>query len=296
MENKKLTFMDSLKRYTVTNGICEFELQEVYSMVCNSVYYGVFLNIVDELRQMNYFNTLDRYIFKDINLFDGGTGTTVLSNLDSKDCMKRYFEEKNITYSFKDNAHHIEVKKYPCSVICKGEKVGYRKKWIELTKMYMDCSFSFNNEHRPLSFSYKVDHLEHQEQYINVKDFENLYTVLRQPDFQEDISILVVTSAPKDNIVSTIDAFTSLKFVQRISEDILLGACKYLVAPVKIYEFWCNGMPEEEIFNKIVDAIENDCVALSQISKSSGIAKKTVLMALCYIQNKINKNAPGIQH
>lgn len=296
MADKKLTFMNSLKKYIVTNGICEFELEDIYNMVCKSVYYGVFLKILNELRILPVINRFDFNTGKTVNFFDNGTGTTVLSAIDSDNNAKHYFEEKSIAYHFKDNVHYIEVKQFPCSVLCRGNQAGYNKKWIELSKMVVDCSFSFNSIYRPLSFSYKVDHLKPQEQYINVRNFNNLSMVLFQPDFQEDISMLVVKSGINGNIVSKKDVFTSLKFVQRISEEILSGACSYLVAPVRRAKDRIDSMPEEVIFNKIVDSVSNDCVALSQISRSSGIAKNIVLMTLCYIQNEINRKAQGIHH
>ena len=293
MENNKLTFMNSLRHYIVTNGICDFSLQFVYNMVCRSVYHGVFEKIMIDLMLMpdnNYF-----FSYNKAKYLDDGTGTTVLSSLASNYNVMRYFEEKNITYSFKDNVHHIEAKKYPCNVTCSGHDAGYRKECIEITKMIIDCSFSFNNEHRPLSFSYKVDHLEDRHYYKHVKDFRNLNMVLLQPDFQEDISMLVTKSKPTSNVVSKKDVFTSLKFVQRISEDIPAGICSYLVSPDELYADDDNFMSEEEIFDKIVDVTTNDDTTLDQISRSSGIPKKTVLMALCYIQNKINIQAPGNQ-
>ena len=95
MAKNKLTFMNSLRHYTVTNGICELDLEDVYNMVYRNIYYGVFLKIVNNLRPMT---------------FDDGSGTTILSPLELHANAIRYIEENNITYRFKDNVHHIEVK------------------------------------------------------------------------------------------------------------------------------------------------------------------------------------------
>ena len=293
MAKDKLTFMNSLRSYIVSNGICELTLQDIYNMVCKNIYYGVFSKIMNELRMMvdiKHFY-IDTNIHKNVNYFDDGTGTTVLSALDSQDCVKDFFERNDITYHFKDNTHYIEVKKFPCNVICKGTQVGYNKKWIELTTMIIDCSFSFNSIYYPLSLSYKVDHLESQERYNNTKNFKNLDMVLFQPDFQEDVSMLVTKNQKISKIVSKKDIFTSLKFVQRISEEILSGTCNYIVAPVKTaQERIDNTMSEEEVFNKVVNALSNDYIAMNQISRSSGISGNIILETLRQMQQKMNKN------
>ena len=246
MADKKLTFMNSLRHYIVTNGICEFELQDIYNMVHKNLHYGVFLKILNNLRILPVRNHFDFNTGKNINFFDDGTGTTVLSSIDSNDNAKHYFEEKNITYHFKDNVHHIEVKKFPCNVMCRGRQVGYDMRWIDLATMFIDCSFGFSNELYPSSFSYKVDHLNLRDRYINIRDFKNLSMVLFQPDFQEDMSMIVRTYKIHTNIFNVYeDAFTSLKFVQRISEEILDGTCYYIVPPVKRAKDRIKGMSKK---------------------------------------------------
>ena len=290
----KLIFMDSLRHYIVTNGKCEFDLQDIYIMLHKNLYYGVFLKIMNALTSEIDINFLDY----NIDFFDDGTGTTVLTALDSYDCMKRYFAKNNITYHFKDNAHHIELKHFPCITLCRGYEVGYEKKWIDINKMIIDCSFSFINDLSPLSFSYKVDHLEPQERYKKFKDFNNLNMVLLQPDFQEDISMLVVKFGMDINAVCTKDVFTSLKFVQRISDEIPAGTCSYIVAPApySIYEDPIDNMPDAKIFNKIVYKVTKDDATLEQISRCSGFDRDTVMETLYSIQDEINKNAQVIHH
>lgn len=290
-KKKTLTFMNSLRHYIVTNGICEFELQDIYNMVCRNLYFGAFQKIMNELKLMLDIKYIDRHIHKNVNYFDDGTGTTVLSALDSKDCVKRFFENNHITYHFKDNVHHIEIKEYPCNVLCRGKQAGYCSEWIKIATMVIDCSFSFNHLYHPLSFSYKVDRLDPQDRYNNVKDFENLYTVLLQPDFQEDISMLVVTSGINGNVVSKRDVFISLKFIQRISEEILAGTCNYIVAPVKRYEDEDknDSIAYDEVLKKIVDAAANDRIALGQISRHSGVAIHIVFNTLKWLQQELNK-------
>ena len=294
----KLIFMDSLRHYIVTNGKCEFDLQDIYIMLHKNLYYGVFRKIIKYLRRITEFSRYDYIAHNTVNYFDDGSGTTVLSALDSNDSVNLYFDDNNITYHFRDNVHYIEVKNYPCDVICRGYQAGYHKEWIKLNKMIIDCSFSFINDLSPLSFSYKVDHLEPQERYKKFKDFNNLNMVLLQPDFQEDISMLVVKFGMDINAVCTKDVFTSLKFVQRISDEIPAGTCSYIVAPApySIYEDPIDNMPDAKIFNKIVYKVTKDDATLEQISRCSGFDRDTVMETLYSIQDEINKNAPGIQH
>lgn len=294
----KLIFMDSLRHYIVTNGKCEFDLQDIYIMLHKNLYYGVFRKIIKYLRRITEFSRYDYIAHNTVNYFDDGSGTTVLSALDSNDSVNLYFDDNNITYHFRDNVHYIEVKNYPCDVICRGYQAGYHKEWIKLNKMIIDCSFSFIDIYHPLSFSYKVDHLEDRQRYKNVKDFNNLSTLLLQPDFQEDISMLVVKFGMDINAVCTKDdIFTSLKFIQRISEEIPAGTCSYIVAPApySIYEDPIDNMPDAEVFDMIVDAVTNDDAALEQISRCSGFDIGTVEGTLWSIQDEINKNAPGNQ-
>lgn len=256
MENKKLTFMNSLRHYTVTNGICELDLEDIYTMVCKNIYYGVFLKIVNNLRPMS---------------FDDGTGTAVLSPLELHANAIRYFEENNITYRFKDNVHHIEVKEFPCNVIHRGTQFLYLMDWIKLAKIYIDCSFSFNNDLYPLDFSYKAYYIETQDLSINDINFKNLSMILLQSDFQEDISMLVTKSIPKSNAYIKKNVFTSLKFVRRISEEILAGTCNYIVAPVKV-----DSTSNMEAFNKTVDSLTSNYVINIQRSRSCAVDSHTV--------------------
>ena len=277
MKNEKLTFMDSLRHYIVTNGKCEFDLQDIYIMLHRNLYYGVFRKIIKYLRIITEFSRYDYIAHNTVNYFDDGSGTTVLSALDSNDSVNLYFDDNNITYHFRDNVHYIEVKNYPCDVICRGYQAGYHKEWIKLNKMIIDCSFSFIDIYHPLSFSYKVDHLEDRQRYKNVKDFNNLSTLLLQPDFQEDISMLVVKFGMDINAVCTKDdIFTSLKFVQRISEEILAGTCKYIVAPVKRYDDNVKTMSDMESFNKTVNSLKSNYVINSQRVRSCAVDSHTV--------------------
>ena len=261
MAKNKLTFMNSLRHYTVTNGICKLEVKDVYNMVCCNIYYGVFLKIVNNLIPMT---------------FDDGTGTTVLSPLELHANAIRYIEENNITYRFKDNVHHIEVKEFPCDIIHRGTDPLYFMDWIKLAKIYMDCSFSFNNNLYPLDFSYKAYYIETQDFSINDVNFKNLSMILLQSDFQEDISMLVTKSIPKSNAYIKKNVFTSLKFVQRISEEILAGTCKYIVAPVKRYDDNVKTMSDMESFNKTVNSLKSNYVINSQRVRSCAVDSHTV--------------------
>ena len=261
MAKNKLTFMNSLRHYTVTNGICELDLEDVYNMVYRNIYYGVFLKIVNNLRPMT---------------FDDGSGTTILSPLELHANAIRYIEENNITYRFKDNVHHIEVKEFPCDIIHRGTQTLYLMDWIKLAKIYMDCSFSFNNNLYPLDFSYKAYYIETQDFSINDVNFKNLSMILLQSDFQEDISMLVTKSIPKSNAYIKKNVFTSLKFVQRISEEIPAGTCSYIVAPVKKYDDKDYSMPYMEAFNKTVDSLKSNYVINSQRSRSCAVDSYTV--------------------
>ena len=262
MTDDKLTFMDSLRHYIITNGICELELGDIYNMLYRSLYFGIFRKITYDLESEIAINNLDYDIF--------------LSSLDSTKCIKRYLKDNNITYHFKNNVHYIELKNFQCNFLYSGYKVGYYKKWISLNKMFIDCSFSFTDVVSPLSFSYKIDHLDPQERYKNIRNFKNLNTLLLQPDFQEDISMLVTKSIPKGNVVSKKNVFTSLKFVQRISEEIPAGTCSYIVAPVKKYDDKDYSMPYMEAFNKTVDSLKSNYVINSQRSRSCAVDSYTV--------------------
>lgn len=277
-EKEIIAFKYSLKDYVVTNGICELTIKDIYNTVCKNVYWGIFANIMNSIRNLLAAETFKpgskkiKYYLPD-EIYTNET----IHDMSKIESIAEYFKLSQISYSFKYNAHHIEIKNFPCDIIFPGKLLGYNKRFIRMTKMIVNCSFSFRDSHNPYCFTYSIDHLETEEYYKNIKNFKSFSLVLFQPEFQEDISDLMTSDIiPHRKIINNKDAFVKFKYIDKLAETVSRGLCDYVVSPVKTLEDKLKIRAEVNEFKIIIDAILNDNNILHKLVDITGLKFQTI--------------------
>ena len=209
-KDKLYTFQD----YIVSNGLYNIKFTDVYYYLSRALYVFLYRKHVDNLASFFPKTELSRYLpiaKENDNVHD----------LKENHSAAFYFTNFNINYSFENGLHCIKEKNFKFSFSIPGSYFGLKANFVKICDIFMDYDLEFASRDNIKHFDFKIDHIQTSGLgYKAAQDWDNLFMVIFQPEFQDDIKFLLQNYEGKKpfsrNYIN--EYFPSLRFVNRLNE------------------------------------------------------------------------------